>query len=103
MIDELFRRGLYEIKTTLSCLIALYLDRVRWVEFSASVGGAAAMAAQFMIYIGTPQAAKPAAIATGIWTAIIYLRNPKMAQWRDELLLPALPAKTTKDDTHQCP
>jgi hypothetical protein len=71
-----------ELRKTVACFFAVYFDRIRWIEFSASVGGAAALAAQFMSFVGVPQAAKPASIATAVWTAWMYLRNPKMIRWQ---------------------
>ena len=72
-----------EGKKTVACFFAVYFDKVRWVEFSASVGGAAALASQFMVFCGAPFAAKPAAVATALWTALVYLRNPKMIRWQE--------------------
>jgi hypothetical protein len=82
MIDEYARQVAWEVKVTIETIVSVYLDRVRWVEFTATVGTAAGLAAQAVAYLGHPELAKSTGLIVGAYVAFVYLRNPKIADWQ---------------------
>lgn len=79
----LVKSAISEIKTTLGCLMSVYFDRVRWVEFTALVMPPALIAGKLVAGTAFNWASPYIGFAVGLYIALTYLRNPKMENWQN--------------------